>query len=94
MGSASAYAAVLSAIDADVDALLTSHPQIFSFTGVDEGTIEMRDFQTAGVVAFAEGTPFFALSSGRHNVAGQETQVKREYLDNCQQETVALARAL
>lgn len=94
MGSASAYAAVLGAIDGDVQALLQSHPQIFSFDTVGSGTIDMRDFQTTGVVSFAEGTPFFKMTAGRHYVAGQETQIKQEYLDNCLSETVALARAL
>jgi cellulose biosynthesis protein BcsQ len=94
MGGASAYAAVLGTIDGDVDALLQTHPQIFSFASLADGTIDMRDFQTTGVVSFAEGTPFFALSSGRHNVGGTPTQIKQEYLDNCLGETVALANRL
>ena len=59
MGPASAYASVLSAIDSDLNSVLTSHPQYFSFNKITAGIAEVRDFQTTGVVAFAEATPFY-----------------------------------
>jgi cellulose biosynthesis protein BcsQ len=75
MGPASAYAVVLEAIESDVAKLLSSHPKIFTFDDVDDGVVDIRDFQTTGVVAFARGCPFYALPSGRLDVMGQRIQV-------------------
>uniref|UniRef100_E6Q755 ATPase n=1 Tax=mine drainage metagenome TaxID=410659 RepID=E6Q755_9ZZZZ len=83
MGPATAYAVVLESILEDVSALLKSNPEIFTFTDIKDGYVDVRDFQTTGVVAFAKAAPFYALSSGRHYIEGQEIQVKPEYLDNC-----------
>ncbi|MEX0817456.1 MAG: ParA family protein [Gaiellales bacterium] len=83
MGPASAYAAVLRSIDNDVKGLLASHPQMFSFTKIDNGLVHIRDFQTTGVVAFARGCPFYDLPSGRLDVMGQRVQVKEDYRVNC-----------
>ena len=83
MGSASAYAAVLRSIDHDVDALMKSNPDIFTFTDSEEGVVEIRDFQTTGVVAFARGCPFYSLSSGKLDVTGQRVRIKEEYRVNC-----------
>lgn len=80
MGAASAYSAVLGAIDHDVTVLLRSNPDIFDFTQPRDGFVEVRDFQTTGVVAFAKGLPFSLLSPGRHTVVGQRVQVKDDYL--------------
>ena len=82
MGAASAYSAVLGAIDNDVAQLLRSHPDIFAFTDPATGFVEVRDFQTTGVVAFAKGLPFSRLSTGRQSVNGQRVDVKAEYLQN------------
>lgn len=82
MGSASAYAAVLNHIQTDVQALLQTNPQLFTFTNVDDGFVEIRDFQTTGVVAFAKGLPFSRLQSGRQTINGHRVQVKQDYLDN------------
>lgn len=83
MGSASAYAAVLRSIDKDVEALLASHPEIFSFEKRSEGVVDIRDFQTTGVVAFARGCPFYSLRSGQLEVIGKRVRVKEEYRKNC-----------
>ena len=40
MGSASAYAAVLAAIESDIRGLLKSNPEIFSFTNIKDGFVE------------------------------------------------------
>jgi len=82
MGAASAYAAVLDAIEKDVGKLLKSNPEIFSFDNVDDGFVEVRDFQTTGVVAFAKGLPFSRVQVGKQNINGHRVQVKKEYLDN------------
>lgn len=79
MGPASAYAAVLAQIDRDIATLLRTHPQYFTFSSVSDGTVEIRDFQTTGVVAFAKGLPFSKLTSGKQSISGHRVQVKEEY---------------
>ena len=79
MGAASAYATVLNAIDREVKSLLYTNPEIFTFSAVDDGIAEIRDFQTTGVVSSARGCPFFRLSSGKQNVLGRSVQIKEEY---------------
>ncbi|NML40857.1 ParA family protein [Chitinophaga sp. G-6-1-13] len=83
MGPSSAYASVLSSIDTDLNSVISSNPQCFTFTNLTDGIVEVRDFQTAGVVAFAKATPFSILSTGKHTMFGVDTTVKEEYLDNC-----------
>lgn len=83
MGPASAYAAVLRSIDTDVASLLKSHPKIFSFGQVQDGVVDIRDFQTTGVVAFAKGCPFYALQSGRVDIGGHRVKVNEEYRGDC-----------
>lgn len=82
MGAASAYAAVLEAIETDVAALLKSNPDIFTFKKVASGFVEIRDFQTTGVVAFAKGMPFLTLPVGKQSINGHRVQVKEDYLLN------------
>jgi cellulose biosynthesis protein BcsQ len=83
MGSASAYSAVLRSIDNDVAGLMRSNPDIFTFSKGTEGVVDIRDFQTTGVVAFARGCPFYSLRSGRLYVGGKRVQVKEDYRLNC-----------
>lgn len=83
MGPASAYATVLSSIDRDVEALLKSHPEIFTFNSVGDGVVNVRDFQTTGVVSSARGCPFYTLTSGRLDILGQRVQVKEDYRLQC-----------
>ncbi|WP_244744785.1 ParA family protein [Paraburkholderia terricola] len=82
MGAASAYAAVLSAIETDIAKLLKSNPEIFGFKTIPKGFVEIRDFQTTGVVAFAKGLPFSKLQVGKQTINGHRVQVKDEYLEN------------
>ena len=83
MGPASAYGAVLKAIERDVKSLLNSNPDIFSFTDAATGFVNIRDFQTTGVVAFARGCPFYKLSSGRLDLMGKRIQVQDDYQLDC-----------
>jgi hypothetical protein len=83
MGPASAYNSVLMSIDNDINTYLMSVPDIFTFNLLQDGVVEVRDFQTTGVVSFAEGTPFSRLSTGRHYIFGNETQIRSDYLQNC-----------
>lgn len=82
MGAASAYAAVLDAIEKDVAGLLKTNPEIFDFKKVEAGFVEVRDFQTTGVVAFAKGLPFSKLPVGKQSINGHRVQVKEDYLNN------------
>lgn len=90
MGAASAYSAVLAAIDNDVAQLLKTNPEIFDFADYESGFVEVRDFQTTGVVAFAKGLPFSRLTTGRQSVNGQRVDIKGEYLDNARRAIAAL----
>lgn len=83
MGPASAYAAVLTEIDVDISGLIRRHPAYFSFKKCRDGTVEIRDFQTTGVVAFAKGCPIFRLSAGKQDIGGHRVQVKEDYRQNC-----------
>ena len=82
MGAASAYAAVLQAIESDVGKLLKSNSKIFTFSTLKAGFTEIRDFQTTGVVAFAKGLPFSKLPTGKQTINGHRVQVKEDYLSN------------
>lgn len=82
MGAASAYAAVLNAIEKDVAKLLKSNPDIFTFSRSSDAFVEVRDFGTTGVVAFAKGLPFSEVKIGKQSVNGHRVQVKKDYLDN------------
>ena len=79
MGSASAYTAVLNGIDGDLDALIKSYPTHFTFTKAKNGIVEVRDFGTTGVVAFARGCPFSTMETGKLTISGHRVQVKPEY---------------
>jgi len=82
MGPASAYAGVLSSIDQDINQIITTSPQHFTFNNAANGVVEIRDFQTTGVVAFAEACPFSRLAIGNHDIFGNTTQVRQDYLTN------------
>ncbi len=79
MGSASAYHAVLTGIDSDVGILLSQYPQYFSFQTAVQGTIDIRDFGTTGVVSFARGCSFSTMPTGKLTISGHRVQVKPEY---------------
>jgi cellulose biosynthesis protein BcsQ len=93
MGPSSAYAAVLRSIDQDISKLLKSNSEIFTFAKTGQGVVDIRDFQTTGVVAFARGCPFYGLASGRLDVMGQRIQVnepQRQLAVNAIEQLVAL----
>ena len=83
MGAASAYATVLREIDKDVLSLLETYPDIFAFDTLNEGIINVRDFQTTGVVSAARGCPLQKLKSGRLELMGKRVAVREEYKQNC-----------
>ncbi len=83
MGSASGYAAVLLSIEKDVADLLAQHPTLFNFAKSEEGLVDIRDFQTTGVVAFARGCPFYSMETGRLLVGGRRVRVHDAYKKHC-----------
>jgi cellulose biosynthesis protein BcsQ len=83
MGPASAYHAVLTAIDKDIAALMKTNPALFTFNRCAEGMVEIRDFQTTGVVAFAKGAPFSQITAGKQDIGGHRVQVKEDYRRDC-----------
>lgn len=83
MGAASAYAAVLKAIQRDIDDLIKTNPKIFTFNKIQKGFVDIRDFQTTGVVAFAKGLPFSKLLAGKQSINGHRVQVKEDYRQLC-----------
>ena len=94
LSPASAYATVLSCIDNDIEQLQKKNANIFTFTNVNDGVAVARDFQTAGVVAFARGCPFRGLQAGRLDLLGQRVQVKEEYRMNCLNEIESIVKRL
>lgn len=56
--------------------------------------VEIRDFQTAGVVSFARVCPFYAQKPGRMEIMGKRVGVKGEYWENCVDSVQALVDEL
>jgi len=94
MGSASAYYTVLKSIDSVVSDMMREMPDKFSFASLRDGMVEVRDFQTTGVVAFAKGTPFSKLEPGYATILGKRILVRKDYLNNCIDAIDALAQKL
>ena len=83
MGPASAYAAVLNSIEEDIKVLIKSHPKHCTFNTIEEGIVAIRDFQTTGVVAFANGWPFYLMRTGKLDIGGRRVQVNSTNKQNC-----------
>jgi hypothetical protein len=83
MGTASAYASVLNSIDNDVLQLLATNPEIFDFETIDDGVVNINDFQTMGVVAFAKGRLFSILPTGSVRIMNRRVKVNAPYKQSC-----------
>jgi len=83
MGPASAYFSVLTSIDQMIQALIPIKPSVVTFSNLNDAVIEIRDFQTTGVVAFAQGLPFTRMRAGIYQMPGRTVQVRADYLQNC-----------
>ena len=92
--TAKSYAAVLSGITSDLTGIVKDNPVHFTFSSIGDGFIEIRDFQTSGVVAFARGTPFITMKSGTLTVAGERIKVNAEQLKQNQNIITKLATKL
>ena len=73
---------------------MKTNPSLFTFSHIHDGTVEIRDFQTTGVVAFAKGAPFSVLSAGKQNIGGHRVQVKDDYRKGCMRSINDLAAKL
>lgn len=94
MGPASAYAAVLNTIEQDIKDLLKTNPEIFSFSDTQTGFINIRDFQTTGIIAFAKGLPFSKVKVGKQSIGTHRVQVKEDYLINARESITNLVNNL
>lgn len=83
MGPASAFATVLGEIEKDIKNLLSQYPELFTFSRLDDGIFNVKDFGTTGVVSAARGCPFYKLPSGRLDLLGKRVQIKEEYKQDC-----------
>ncbi len=81
MGAASAYTAVRSGIDSDLRDLVREYGDHFIFDDISKEVFEIRDFGTTGVVAFARGTPFDGMPTGKFKLGQRRVHVKPEYQD-------------
>ncbi len=81
MGDASAYASVLSKIEEEVEEFRTKYPEHFS---ENFQNFRISDFNTAGVVAFARGMPFFKMKRGAktYKVGERRVQVHAKQRDD------------
>lgn len=91
MGAASGYRAVLDSIDDDIKRVIKDNPQHLTFKTLNEGVTEVRDFQTTGVVAFARGTPFFALQPGKKTVGGRRIAIDANQIRDRKRDIKTLA---
>lgn len=85
MGSASAYQAMLTEIDKMIKDIMTKNPETVTFTKLSDAIVNIRDFQTTGVVAFAYGLPFTKMSARGYDMPGKKDKVSitNDYLKNC-----------
>jgi hypothetical protein len=74
--------------------LISTYPSYFTFNAPDQGMVEIRDFQTTGVVAFARGCPISRLQAGKQDIGGHRVQVREDYRMNCMEAVDELVRRL
>lgn len=79
MGPASGYRAVLQSIDRIIAQVQATNPAFFTTQNV---IVEVRDFQTTGVIAFAEAKSFNKLLGEPlvHSINGNTTTLNRGYI--------------
>jgi len=92
--TAKGYVAVLSSITNDLKTIIKENPSFFTFSDVKEGIIEIKDFQTSGVVAFALGRPFVTMNARSVTIAGEKVGVDSKQLKENREIIVNLADKL
>lgn len=93
MGPASGYRAVLQSIDSIIAQVQANNPAFFTSTNVIE---EVRDFQTTGVIAFAEAKSFNKLLGEPlvHSINGNSTTLNRGYIQQNQSDVNTIVNRL
>ena len=93
MGTAAAYKGVLSSIDNEINNMMTKYPHYFTSSDV---IMEVRDFQTSGVAAFAEAKSFSQLESDKRtrNIGGQTVQLDVNQIQNNHQNISSIVERL
>lgn len=94
MGAASGYRAILDKIEADISDILKNHSGLMNFSSAEAGIVEVRDFQTTGVVSFAKGTPFSLLKAGKPLVGGRRVTVHGPQIETRRSEIDEMAKRL
>ena len=93
MGTAAAYRGVLASIDQEINTLMNANNQYFSSNDV---IMEVRDFQTSGVAAFAEAKSFRQLVNDRRirMIGGERVQLDINQIRNNQQSIAGIVARL
>lgn len=93
MGTAAAYRGVLASIDHEINTLMAANSRYFTSTDV---IMEIRDFQTSGVAAFAEAKSFSQLKDDRRvrSLGGQKVQLDINQIQNNQRSISAVVARL
>lgn len=93
MGPASGYRAVLQSIDSIITQVELSNPAFFTSQNVIE---EVRDFQSTGVIAFAEAKSFNKLLTEPlvHSINGNQTTLNRGYIQQNKADVDVIVRRL
>lgn len=91
-GSAKAYSALSEAVGDELYSIYGKTPEFFTprtgETGdladfLSEYTVDVRDFNTAGVVAAHKGDLLSSLKDGKYEVHGQEVYVRKDRIQEC-----------
>lgn len=80
IGTAHAYSAILNSINLLIQQLQNNYNNKLS---PNFQTIDIRDFQSTGVVAYAQAKVFTQLAQGMTKVDGQDVQLTAANISNC-----------
>lgn len=93
MGTAAAYKGVLGSIDNEINRMMITQSKYFTSKDV---IMEVRDFQTSGVAAFAEAKSFSQLEKDKRirNIGGENVQLDVNQIQNNKQSIMAIVSRL
>ncbi len=98
-GSATAYSALSQAVGDELYSIYKKTPAFFTprTAGaktreefLSEYTFDVRDFNTAGVVAAHKGTLLSSLRDGSYDVHGHQVQVRKDMINQCVESVAAV----
>lgn len=91
VGTARAYNAILQSINQLVALLQRQYVEVLT---PNFQTIDVRDFQSTGVVAYAHAKSFTQLSAGQNSIDGELVQLAQNNIDNCIDTMTPIIRGL